>query len=101
MLHSLRKGYLKGDKYEAVALRSVKGIVGRIAADGELADVRCGLLSSSRFCSSADGHVDDRHSFGTPVFSDLQGYRDVPLTSMAYGQSMVRCLTSCPLVRSR
>lgn len=40
MLHSLRKGYLKGDKYEAAALRSVKGIVERIAADGELADVR-------------------------------------------------------------
>lgn len=40
MLHSLRKGYLKGEKYEAAALRSVKGIVERIAADGELADVR-------------------------------------------------------------
>jgi rhamnogalacturonyl hydrolase YesR len=45
MLHSLRKGYLKGDKYEAVALRSVKGIVERIAADGELADVRCVALN--------------------------------------------------------
>ena len=27
-------------------------------------------------------------SFGTPVFSNLQGYKDVPLTSMPYGQSM-------------
>jgi unsaturated rhamnogalacturonyl hydrolase len=27
-------------------------------------------------------------SFGTPVFDTLQGYRDIPLTSMPYGQSM-------------
>jgi unsaturated rhamnogalacturonyl hydrolase len=27
-------------------------------------------------------------SFGTPVFSDLDGYRRIPLTSMPYGQAM-------------
>ncbi len=27
-------------------------------------------------------------SFGTPVFNDLDGYRNVKLTSMPYGQAM-------------
>jgi unsaturated rhamnogalacturonyl hydrolase len=27
-------------------------------------------------------------SFGTPVFNDLDGYRNIPLTSMPYGQAM-------------
>lgn len=27
-------------------------------------------------------------SFGTPVFADLQGYKDVALTSMPYGSAM-------------
>jgi unsaturated rhamnogalacturonyl hydrolase len=27
-------------------------------------------------------------SFGTPVFDTLQGYKDIPLTSMPYGQAM-------------
>lgn len=45
ILLSLRKGFLKGGAYEAAALRSVKGLVGRIAPDGELADVRCALAA--------------------------------------------------------
>jgi len=34
-----------------------------------------------------------RVSFGTPVFDDLDGYRNIPLTSMPYGQAMaILCL---------
>ena len=38
-------------------------------------------------------HIDEtgelqQVSFGTPVFDTLQGYKDIPLTSMPYGQSM-------------
>jgi unsaturated rhamnogalacturonyl hydrolase len=49
-----------------MALRAIRGVLANISPDGELQQV----------------------SFGTPVFDDLQGYRDIPLTSMPYGQSM-------------
>ena len=33
-------------------------------------------------------------SFGTPVFNELDGYRQVPLTSMPYGQALaILCLS--------
>jgi len=36
---------------------------------------------------SEDGEL-QQVSFGTPVFDDLEGYREIPLTSMPYGQSL-------------
>ncbi|KAL7412959.1 glycoside hydrolase family 105 protein [Mrakia frigida] len=66
ILAALRKKYIVGEHYEQAAYAAVKGVVKRIQPSGELLDV----------------------SFGTPVFSNLQGYKDVPLTSMPYGQSM-------------
>ena len=65
ILKAVRKGYLPRD-YEPVGVRAVKAVLANIDEDGELQQV----------------------SFGTPVFDDLQGYRDIPLTSMPYGQSM-------------
>ena len=49
-----------------MAIKAVRAVLDNISEDGELQQV----------------------SFGTPVFDDLQGYRDIPLTSMPYGQSM-------------
>lgn len=65
ILKAVRKGYLPRD-YEPVGLRAAKAVLANIDDKGELQQV----------------------SFGTPVFDDLQGYRDIPLTSMPYGQSM-------------
>jgi unsaturated rhamnogalacturonyl hydrolase len=65
ILKGVRKGYLNSE-FEEVGLKAVKAVLENISDDGELQQV----------------------SFGTPVFDDLQGYRDIPLTSMPYGQSM-------------
>jgi len=65
ILKAVRKGYLDA-KYKDVGLKAVSAVLTNISDDGELQQV----------------------SFGTPVFDDLQGYRDIPLTSMPYGQSM-------------
>jgi unsaturated rhamnogalacturonyl hydrolase len=65
ILKAVRKGYLPRD-YEPVGIRAVRAVLANIDEKGELQQV----------------------SFGTPVFDDLQGYRDIPLTSMPYGQSM-------------
>jgi unsaturated rhamnogalacturonyl hydrolase len=65
ILKAVRMGYLPRD-YEPVGIRAVKAVLANIDDKGELQQV----------------------SFGTPVFDDLQGYRDIPLTSMPYGQSM-------------
>ncbi len=65
ILKAVRKGYLQ-NKYEPMAIKAIKAVLANISNDGELQQV----------------------SFGTPVFNDLQGYRDIPLTSMPYGQSM-------------
>ncbi|VBB09869.1 six-hairpin glycosidase [Lucifera butyrica] len=71
ILKAVRKRYV-GKKYEAVALRAVQGIMEHIGVDGELKSV----------------------SFGTPVFNSLQEYKEIPLTSMPYGQSLaILCLT--------
>jgi unsaturated rhamnogalacturonyl hydrolase len=54
-----------------MAVKAVRGVLANISPEGELQQV----------------------SFGTPVFDDLQGYRDIPLTSMPYGQSLaILCL---------
>jgi unsaturated rhamnogalacturonyl hydrolase len=65
ILKAVRKRYLSAE-YEAMAVRALKGVLAHINEEGELTQV----------------------SFGTPVFDTLQGYRDIPLTSMPYGQSM-------------
>jgi unsaturated rhamnogalacturonyl hydrolase len=65
ILKAVRKRYLSAE-YEAMAVRALKGVLAHINDEGELTQV----------------------SFGTPVFDTLQGYRDIPLTSMPYGQSM-------------
>lgn len=65
ILKAVRKGYIS-DKYQPCAIKAIKAVLGNIDDSGELQQV----------------------SFGTPVFDDLQGYRDIPLTSMPYGQSM-------------
>jgi unsaturated rhamnogalacturonyl hydrolase len=65
ILKGVRKGYLDPN-YEAVGVRAVKAVLANISDAGELRNV----------------------SFGTPVFDTLQGYKDIPLTSMPYGQAM-------------
>ena len=65
ILKAVRKRYI-GAEYAPMALKAIQGVLANISEDGELRQV----------------------SFGTPVFDDLQGYRDIPLTSMPYGQSL-------------
>lgn len=65
ILKSVRKGYLD-DRYEEVGIKAIKAVLENVSEDGELQQV----------------------SWGTPVFDSLQEYKDVPLTSMPYGQSM-------------
>jgi unsaturated rhamnogalacturonyl hydrolase len=65
ILKAVRKGYLKAD-YEPFGIKAIEAVVENIDETGELQQV----------------------SFGTPVFDNLQGYKDIPLTSMPYGQSM-------------
>lgn len=65
ILKAVRKGYLDAS-YADAGLKAVKGVLNNIGADGELHNV----------------------SFGTPVFDTLQGYKDIALTSMPYGQAM-------------
>jgi unsaturated rhamnogalacturonyl hydrolase len=65
ILKSVRKHYI-GAEYLESGLRAVKGVLANIDGSGELRNV----------------------SFGTPVFDDLDGYRNIKLTSMPYGQAM-------------
>lgn len=65
ILKGVRKGYLH-PKYEEMGLKAIQAVLRNISADGELQNV----------------------SFGTPVFDTIQGYKDIPLTSMPYGQAM-------------
>ena len=65
IMKAVRKRYI--DKsFEEAGINAVKGVLNNISDDGELQQV----------------------SFGTPVFDTLQGYKDIPLTSMPYGQAM-------------
>lgn len=67
LLKSIRKRYLPRGDYEEVAVRAIKGILGRIRQeDGELLDV----------------------SFGTAMGMNLKHYIDIERTSMPYGQAM-------------
>jgi unsaturated rhamnogalacturonyl hydrolase len=65
ILKGVRKNYLDA-RYESVGLKAIGAVFDNIDSAGELRNV----------------------SFGTPVFDTLQGYRDVPLTSMPYGQAL-------------
>jgi unsaturated rhamnogalacturonyl hydrolase len=65
VLKAVRKRYV-GKEHQALAIKALKGVLAHIDDKGELQQV----------------------SFGTPVFDTLQGYKDIPLTSMPYGQSL-------------
>lgn len=70
ILKSVRKRYIDG-KYLQVAEKALQGVVKQINTDGELMQV----------------------SFGTAMGKNLDYYRQVPLTSMPYGQAMaILCL---------
>jgi unsaturated rhamnogalacturonyl hydrolase len=65
ILKAVRKGYLP-ERYEPVGIRAVRGVLANIDDSGELKQV----------------------SFGTAMGDTLQFYKDIPLTSMPYGQSL-------------
>lgn len=65
MLKGVRKGYI-GKEYLEPAVKAIKAVLSKINPEGELLEV----------------------SFGTGMGSDLQHYKDIPLTSMPYGQAM-------------
>lgn len=70
-MKAVRLGLLE-PRYLAMADKAVEGIVAHITPEGELTQV----------------------SFGTSMGNDLDHYRQIPLTSMPYGQSMAMlCLT--------
>ncbi|HID2075757.1 TPA: glycoside hydrolase family 88/105 protein [Klebsiella oxytoca] len=71
ILKAVRKRYVS-QAYTEVAEKAIRGIVANISAQGELLQT----------------------SFGTGMGSELDFYRDIPLTSMPYGQAMaILCLT--------
>jgi unsaturated rhamnogalacturonyl hydrolase len=65
VLKAVRKRYISRE-YEEMAFQAIKAVIGKISPEGELLDV----------------------SFGTGMGHDLQHYKDIPLTSMPYGQAM-------------
>jgi len=65
MLKAVRKRYI-GREYEAVAVRAIKAVLGKISGEGELQDT----------------------SFGTGMGETLKHYVDIERTSMPYGQAM-------------
>ena len=66
ILKALRKKYIVGKEYEDMAVRAIKGVLENINQQGELLNT----------------------SFGTGMGRDLQHYKDIPITSMPYGQAM-------------
>lgn len=71
ILKAVRKRYLSRD-FLPMAEQALRGVINNIDSNGELKQV----------------------SFGTAMGSDLDYYRQVPLTSMPYGQAMaLLCLT--------
>ena len=65
ILKSVRKGYID-PAFRQVGIRAARGVLERISGDGELQQV----------------------SFGTAMGETLQFYKNIPLTSMPYGQSL-------------
>nr|VUD31153.1 Rhamnogalacturonides degradation protein RhiN [Raoultella sp. NCTC 9187] len=71
ILKAVRKRYVSRE-YERVAEKAMRGIVQNISPQGELLQT----------------------SFGTGMGSNLDFYRQIPLTSMPYGQAMaILCMT--------
>jgi unsaturated rhamnogalacturonyl hydrolase len=68
ILKAVRKSYLD-PAYREVGLRAVKAVLANIDEHGELKQV----------------------SFGTAMGETMQFYKDIPLTSMPYGQSLAIC----------
>ncbi|GGD11895.1 glycoside hydrolase family 88/105 protein [Aquisalinus flavus] len=68
ILKGVRKHYLPAE-FEDIGIAAIRGILENIDDAGELQQV----------------------SFGTDMGDDLQFYRDIPLTSMPYGQSLAMC----------
>ena len=68
ILKAVRKGYLPAD-YETTGTRAIQAVLANIDETGELKQV----------------------SFGTAMGDTLQFYKDIPLTSMPYGQSLAIC----------
>ncbi|KDN49546.1 hypothetical protein RSAG8_02248, partial [Rhizoctonia solani AG-8 WAC10335] len=67
ILKAVRMRLLPNDPaYISSAKRAIAGVVKCISPKGEL----------------------EQCSFGTPVFKDLDGYRQIPITSMPYGQAL-------------
>jgi len=65
ILKAVRKRYIS-KAYAPVAEKAIKGVIANISPQGELLQV----------------------SFGTGMGRDLEFYRQIPLTSMPYGQAM-------------
>ncbi|WP_457349955.1 beta-galactosidase BglB [Roseateles sp. P5_D6] len=76
ILKAVRKGYISKD-YEAFGVKAALAVRSKINDAGELTQV----------------------SFGTPVFNTLQEYKDIPLTSMPFGQAMALLAMGELLVR--
>jgi unsaturated rhamnogalacturonyl hydrolase len=56
----------KEERYVETARKAINAVLDNITEGGELLKV----------------------SFGTPVFDSIEGYKNIPLTSMPYGQSL-------------
>jgi unsaturated rhamnogalacturonyl hydrolase len=70
IMKAVRKHYLSSE-YSEIAMKAVQGVINNIDETGELQNV----------------------SFGTPMGDTKQFYKDIPLTSMPYGQAMgMMCL---------
>jgi unsaturated rhamnogalacturonyl hydrolase len=65
VLMALRKRYIEKE-YEEMAIKAVKAVIAQIDEKGELQNT----------------------SFGTGMGDSLQFYKDIPRTSMPYGQAM-------------
>ncbi|KAJ6153575.1 hypothetical protein N7470_006534 [Penicillium chermesinum] len=65
ILKAVRKRYL-GPRYRQVAEKAIKSVLANIDSKGELQNT----------------------SFGTPMGDTVQFYKEIPLTSMPYGQAM-------------
>ncbi|GMK58299.1 hypothetical protein CspeluHIS016_0503310 [Cutaneotrichosporon spelunceum] len=63
---ALRMGLVNGDEYRQCADRALAAVIGCIREDGELEQV----------------------SFGTAMGDSFQFYKDIPITSMPYGQAL-------------
>ncbi|PWC15865.1 glycoside hydrolase 105 family protein [Brenneria roseae subsp. americana] len=71
ILKAVRKRYVD-KRYAPMAEKAIRGVIGNVNAEGELVQV----------------------SFGTAMGQELDYYRQIPLTSMPYGQAMaILCLS--------